>query len=136
MSDAAASVPLGETLAAISTRIVHLMHQHYGRGPSRAKTYAIDDCIVCVLRNGFTAYEQTVYESGDPQGVVALRNDFQRRIEARYRAAVEELTGRRVLAVLGQAHIEPDITVAMFFLDSPLGERGGTYEVPPADLDL
>ena len=55
---------VGEMLAAISTRIVGLLREHYGRGPSRAKTYAMDDCVVCVLRNGFTAHERTIVDSG------------------------------------------------------------------------
>jgi uncharacterized protein YbcI len=65
-------------LASISTRIVGLLREHYGRGPSRAKTYAMDDCIVCVLRNGFTAHERTIVESGEADRVIEMRQDFQR----------------------------------------------------------
>src|SRR5689334_7574340 len=44
----------GHLLSAISTGIVKLMREHYGRGPIKAKTYALDDIIVCVLRgSGF-----------------------------------------------------------------------------------
>ncbi|MFL5860492.1 MAG: Na-translocating system protein MpsC family protein, partial [Solirubrobacteraceae bacterium] len=50
----------GALLAAISTRVVGLLREHYGRGPMRAKTYALDDIIVVVLRgSGFTPLEQT-----------------------------------------------------------------------------
>ena len=108
-------------LAAISTRIVGLLREHYGRGPSRAKTYAMDDCIVCVLRNGFTAHERTIVESGDHGRVLEMRQDFQRLMERRYREVVERITQRRVVAFLSQAHLEPDITLEIFFLDRPLG---------------
>lgn len=111
-------------LAAISTRIVGLLREHYGRGPSRAKTYAMDDCIVCVLRNGFTAHERTIVESGGHGRVIEMRQDFQRLMESRYREAVEGITGRRVVAFLSQAHLEPDITLEIFFLDRPLGGSG------------
>jgi hypothetical protein len=30
---------------------------------------------------------------------------------------IEELTGRNVVAFLSQAHVDPDITIEMFFLD-------------------
>ena len=50
----------GELLTAISNKIVAILREHYGRGPVRAKTYVLDDLIVCVLRNGFTAIEQTM----------------------------------------------------------------------------
>ena len=107
-------------LAAISTRIVGLLREHYGRGPSRAKTYAMDDCVVCVLRNGFTAHEQTIVDAGDSGRVIEMRQDFQRLMETRYREAIESITGRRVVAFLSQAHLEPDITLEIFFLDRPL----------------
>jgi uncharacterized protein YbcI len=62
----------GQLLAAISHGIVGMVHEHYGRGPINAKTYALDDMIVVVLRgSGFTALEQTIMDSGDPQRVIA-----------------------------------------------------------------
>jgi len=36
----------GSLLAAISTKIVAILREHYGRGPLKAKTYALDDIIV------------------------------------------------------------------------------------------
>jgi uncharacterized protein YbcI len=32
-------------LAAISNRIVQIQREHYGRGPMKAKTYALDDIV-------------------------------------------------------------------------------------------
>jgi uncharacterized protein YbcI len=107
-------------LAAISTRIVGLLREHYGRGPSRAKSYAMDDCIVCVLRNGFTAHERTIVDSGEAGRVIEMRQDFQRLMERRYREVIENITGRKVVAFLSQAHLEPDITLEIFFLDRPM----------------
>jgi uncharacterized protein YbcI len=117
VSDEPAPERVGEMLAAISTRIVGLLREHYGRGPSRAKTYAMDDCIVCVLRNGFTAHERTIVDSGEAGRVIEMRQDFQRLMERRYRETIETITGRRVIAFLSQAHLEPDITLEIFFLD-------------------
>src|SRR5205823_2374003 len=48
-SNPQASLAGGRLLSAISTRIVQMMREHYGRGPLKAKTYALDDIIVCVL---------------------------------------------------------------------------------------
>ena len=42
----------------------------------------------------------------------------------RYEHTVEELTGCKVLAFLSQAHVEPDITMEIFFVDGPLGDSG------------
>jgi uncharacterized protein YbcI len=111
----------GPLLAAISTRIVAILREHYGRGPMKAKTYARDDLIVVVMRgSGFTALEQTIMDSGEPHRVVDMRHEFQGWMAERYTQAIEELTGRRVLAFLSQAHIDPDITMEIFFIDAPL----------------
>jgi uncharacterized protein YbcI len=120
VSEDPAPETVGEMLAAISTRIVGLLREHYGRGPSRAKTYAMDDCIVCVLRNGFTAHERTIVDSGEPGRVIEMRQDFQRLMEQQYRDTIETITGRKVIAFLSQAHLQPDITLEIFFLDRPM----------------
>ena len=38
----------------------------------------------------------------------------------RYKETIKELTGRNVVAFLSQAHVEPDITIEIFFVDGPL----------------
>ncbi len=127
-------VPLegGHLLAAISTSIVGILRDHYGRGPMRAKTYALDDIIVVVMRgSGFTPLEQTIMDSGEPERVVAMREDFQRVMSQRYQATIEQLTGRRVLAFLSQAHVEPDITMEVFFVDGPLAGFGAVEVTEP-----
>ena len=44
---------------------------------------------------------------------------------------IEELTGRKVLAFLSQAHVEPDITMEIFFVDRPLDGFGALELVEP-----
>jgi uncharacterized protein YbcI len=115
----------GKLLSAISTGFVQLLREHYGRGPLKAKTYALDDIVVCVMRgSGFTPLEKTMMDSGDGDRIVAMREQFQEMMAQRYKAMIEELTQRKVLAFLSQAHIEPDITIEMFFIDRPLDGFG------------
>lgn len=122
----------GQLLATISTTIVGIMREHYGRGPMRAKTYALDDVIVCVLRgSGFTPLEQTIMDDNGADRVVAMRHEFQRVIADRYTQAIEQLTGRKVLAFLSQAHVEPDITMDMFIIDEPLEGVGAVAIMHP-----
>jgi len=122
----------GYLLAAISTSIVRILRDHYGRGPMKAKTYALDDIIIVVMRgSGFTPLEQTIMDSGEPDHVVAMREDFQRVMADRYKETIEELTGRKVLAFLSQAHVEPDITMEIFFVDAPLDGFGALEIVDP-----
>jgi uncharacterized protein YbcI len=126
------STPLagGHLLAAISTSIVGILREHYGRGPMKAKTYALDDIVVVVMRgSGFTPLEQTIMDSGEPDRVIAMREDFQRVMATRYTQTIEELTTRKVLAFLSQAHVEPDITMEIFFVDGPLEGFGASRSV-------
>jgi uncharacterized protein YbcI len=126
----------GSLLAAISTSIVGILRDKYGRGPMKAKTYALDDIIVVVMRgSGFTPLEQTIMDSGEPDRVVAMREDFQRVMRERYEETIKRLTGRNVVAFLSQAHVEPDITVEMFFVDGPLAGFGAVEITEPDPMD-
>ena len=99
-----------------------ILREHYGRGPMKAKTYALDDIIVCVH-----ARQRLHPARADDHGqrrARAGRRDA-RRLPARdgdsaTSETIEELTGRKVLAFLSQAHVEPDITMEIFFVDGPL----------------
>lgn len=123
----------GHLLSAISTAIVALLREHYGRGPMRAKTYVNDDLIVVVMRGaGFTALEQTIMDDDGAERVVAMRHDFQRVMAERYKRTISDLTGRNVLAFLSQAHVEPDITLEVFLMDRPL-EGFGAVEIAKSD---
>jgi uncharacterized protein YbcI len=130
----ASATPLtgGELLTAISNAIVSLLREHYGRGPTKAKTYVLDDLVVCVMRNGFTAIERTMMEGGQQKRVVELRQDFQELMESIYRKEIERLTGRKVVAFLSQAHVEPDLTIEMFLMDRPLPGFGALEITDPA----
>ncbi len=119
-----ASLVGGQLLAAISNSIAAMLREHYGRGPINAKTYVLDDIIVVVLRGcGFIPLEKTIMDSGEPELVIAMREDFQRVMAGRFKQMIEGLTGRNVVAFLSQVHVEPDITMEIFFIDGPL--RGG-----------
>ena len=121
----------GRLLAEITNRIVAFMREHYGRGPIKAKTYVLDNLIVCVLSDGFTAIERTMMEGGESDRVLEMRRDFQRLMRARYTAMIEQLTGREVLAFLSQAHVEPDLTIEMFLMDGPVPGFGALELVDP-----
>ena len=133
-SPAGAEAPLGggHLLAAISNRIVQIQREHYGRGPMKAKTYALDDLVVVVMRgSGFTPLEKTMLDSGDPERIVAMRHEFQNMMSKRFTDTIEELTGRNVLAFLSQAHVEPDLTLEIFFVDWPLEGFGAVEIIQP-----
>ena len=125
----------GHLLSAISNSIVALRREHYGRGPMKAKTYIHDDIIVVVMReHGHNAMEKTMIDNGEAERVIALREDFQRVMAKRYSAAIEALTGRTVVAFLNRAHLEPDLSVKVFFIDRPLDGFGAREIIDRQDV--
>ncbi len=121
----------GKLLAAISESIVQILRDHYGRGPMKAKTYALDDIIAVVMRgSGFTPLEQTIMDSGQPDRVVDMRHDFQQMMTPRFTETIERLTDRKVVAFLSQAHVDPDLTLEIFFIDRPMEGFDGHEFVP------
>ena len=120
-------------LAEITDQLVKLIREHYGRGPISAKTYFLDNLIVCVLSDGFIALERTMMEGGAAERVLDMRREFQGLMETRYTAMVEDLTGRKVLAFLSQSHVEPDLSVEMFLMDGRLPGFGALELVDPGD---
>src|SRR5918993_477517 len=104
----------GEHLAAISTGIVSLHKEYYGKGPTEAKTYAFDDSIVCVLRGGFTSLEETLMGDGKFAEVEHLRRSFQKTMKDRFTAVVEGAIDREVIVYMSQIHADPDVTLEFF----------------------
>lgn len=47
------------------------------------------------------------------------------------RSSIEELTSCNVIAFLSQAHVEPDITIEIFFVDGPLKGFGAVVIAEP-----
>lgn len=110
-------------LSDITNAIVSLHKEFYGRGPTKARTYHQGDLIVCLMREGFSLVERTLFESGRGEAVLEQRAAFQRAMEERYRTVIERITGRRVIAVMSGAHQDPDMVAEIFVLE-PAGPSG------------
>jgi uncharacterized protein YbcI len=111
------SHPRGAIAAAISDGLVRLHKRYYGKGPTKAKTYLVNDTVVAILRDVLTTVEQTLIEQGEQDAVYDVRRSFQAAMEAPFRAVVEEATGRRVRAYISGVHTDPDISLEVFVLE-------------------
>ena len=120
--------PRGEALAAISRGIVRLHHEYYGKGPTKAKTYAMNDTVVCMLKGGFTTAEQTLINDGKADDVEALRRSFQKTMTGPFTGVVEDATGRKVIAYMSQVHSSPNMAVELFVLEPAEDGLVGEYE--------
>ena len=107
---------LGETRARISKEIVRLQAEYYGKGPTRAKTYIVDDLVVVVLEESFTRAEKTLVERGEREAIQQIRRRFQQQMAESFISIVEQATGRRVRTFLSETDVEKDVSVETFLL--------------------
>ena len=112
-------------LAQISTGLVQLHSQYYGKGPTKAKTHMVNDTVVCILRGGFTTVERTLLDTGDSESVYRMRRSFQQAMEEEFRHIVEGATHRKVIAYMSSIHVDPDLAVELFVLE-PAEEHAST----------
>ena len=107
----------GAMTAAISNSMVGLLHRYTGRGPTRARTTIGENIIVCVMGATLTKGEQTLALNGKADVVLHSRRAFQDTIQSEAISAVQELSGRRVVAFMSNNHIDPDLAVEVFILE-------------------
>jgi uncharacterized protein YbcI len=109
---------LGDQLAEITNGIVRLFSEYYGRGPTRAKTYMLEDrYVITVLRDTMTTVERTLAESGEGDLVRRVRLTFQEAMADSFKGTVEQALGRRVAAYHSQILLEPDVGIEFFLLE-------------------
>jgi uncharacterized protein YbcI len=118
-SETAAREPgLGDELAEITNGIVRLFSDYYGRGPTRAKTYLLEDrYVVTIVRDTLTTVERTLAEKGEIDLVRRVRLTFQEAMAASFKNVVEEALGRRVAAYHSQILVQPDVGFEFFLLE-------------------
>jgi uncharacterized protein YbcI len=107
---------LGEMRAMISKDMVRLQAEYYGKGPTKAKTYIVEDLVVVVLEESFTRAEKTLAERGERDAIQHIRRRFQQQMADSFTSVVEQATGRRVRAFLSETNIESDLSVETFLL--------------------
>jgi uncharacterized protein YbcI len=116
---APSTVPLtgDELLVAVTDAMVELHQRYHHRAPVTAKTLMLGgDLLACVLGGVYTTVEQTMIELQHSTVVQETRSAFQDAMQHKFIAAVEELSGREVLAFISNHHVGPDIEIELFML--------------------
>ena len=117
MTSSPATPTDGQTVAAISNAIVHILHAQTGRGPTEARTTISGDLVVCVLHDTLTVGERTLVNDGQEQTVLDVRKLYQMAMRQDLSAAVETHTGRKVIAFMSDNNIDPDTAIEAFILE-------------------
>ena len=109
--------PGGSVRAALANAMVGMKKQYYGRGPTAAKAWILDDYVFVALEGGLTRNEETLLRDGKEDLVRSYRLSFQETMGPTTTAAVEEITGRKVLTYHSQIMFDPTRAFEIFVLE-------------------
>jgi uncharacterized protein YbcI len=117
----------GELNAAITRAIVAIHRRHLGRGPTKAQAFFRHNVVVVVLSDVMTTPERNLVGAGRAELVRDVRHRLQATMRDDVVAAVEELTGCVVTALMSDVDIASDTAAEVLVLDRPVhpDESGG-----------
>jgi uncharacterized protein YbcI len=118
--------PDGQLRSGLANAMVRIVHERWGKGPTRARAYLEDGFVFCVLEEPLTTVERTLVDAGETHLVRELRLEFHEMAGRELAEQVEALTGRRVLASHSQVVFDPDLLFEIFVLDEPSRDAGPT----------
>ncbi len=113
----------GAVRAAIANAMVAMKKQYYGRGPTAAKAWLLDDYVFVAMEGGLTRNEEVLLADGKEDLVRGFRLSFQETMSQTTTGSVEELTGRKVLTYHSQIVFNPTRSFEIFLLE-PEGAAG------------
>jgi uncharacterized protein YbcI len=126
---------IGRQAAAVSNAITRLHREHYGRGATVSRTVMQRNYVIAFLEDIYTPVERTLIEADRREAVKETRQIFQQAMRGQFSEAVEEITGRKVVAFMSQVHFEPDMAAEIFVLEPLDQEDGAAGRDGAASLD-
>jgi uncharacterized protein YbcI len=120
----------GELNAGIARAVVRIHRDSVGRGPTKAQAFFRGNVVVVVLEHVLAKEERTLVSSGHEDAVTALRHELLETMQPDLMAAVETLTDRRVVAMMGDTNLNADMAGQIFVLDEPIETHSAG--APPA----
>ena len=121
---------------AVGNAITRLHRDYYGRGATTTRTLYQRNYIVVFLEDIYTPVERTLIDAGNRDSVRGTRQVFQDTMRDRFSAAVEEITGRKVIQFMSQVAFDPDMAAEVFVLEPGATEdsEGGPDQDGKVDL--
>lgn len=107
----------GVAAAEICSRMVQLLHRHTGRGPTRARATVNTNVIAVLFEDALTKAECNLADAGQGEAVSSMRRTFHSLMRDEASRIVEEISGRRVTACLGDVDPEANVAALLFALD-------------------
>jgi uncharacterized protein YbcI len=102
---------------ALANAMMGIMKQFYGKGPTGAKAWMLDDYAFIAMEGGLTRNEETLLDDDKEDVVRAYRLAFQETVRDTMMNTVAEITGRRVLEYHSQIVFRPTRAFEIFVLE-------------------
>ena len=103
-------------LASVSTAMVALHKEQFGRGPTKARSYLSGNTLVCVLEDALLPAERKLVALGEASRVRESRGAFQAATETEFIAAAERILCRKVRAFASAVDPNNDVIFEVFAL--------------------
>jgi uncharacterized protein YbcI len=107
----------GALLTAVSNAVVRIVRDYTGRGPTQARASIRDNLVVVLMQETLLKAEHSLINDDKAKLVVEMRRSFQQTMRGELSRAVEQLTGRKVVAFMSDSHLEPDYSIEVFVLE-------------------
>lgn len=118
--------PGGGVLNGISTEMVRLYKEQFGRGPTKVRShFAGADTLICLLEDSMTPVERNMAAMGEHQRLRDMRLFFQHATIDQFTEVVERLTGRSVRAFISGMDTAEDVSAEIFVLVPVRGDGYG-----------
>lgn len=112
-------------LMEISSTMVRLYKDQFGRGPTRARAvWATSDAVVVFLEDTLAPVERSMVRMGEHQRLRDMRMFFQYASVREFCEPVERITGRKVRAFLSAIDTEVEGLSTEMFVLHPAGYDG------------
>ena len=116
----------------LSTALVKLYREVFGRGPVRTTTYAFDAGYVTFLREVLVPHERALVLGGRADLVCETRMAIREAERERLIAEVQRLTGRPVLHDSFQFQPERNLAIELFWVPTGSADGAGNTAAPQA----
>jgi len=117
-------------MSRISNEMVQAQKKYFGRGPTQAKSYMLDDFLLVVMRGGMTTAERTMLGFGRQDLVRSFRQELENELAESVIDTMQTLTGRTIVNREAQILFDPHIVIEMFFFETEGAAAGAAGEDP------
>lgn len=101
----------------VTDAVVGYYAAHYGRGPTKAKSFLVEDTLVCVMQEAFVELERVLLRHGNQALVREMRSEFHEATRLEVEKLVAEVSATHVTASTLEVSFDPEAVTATFRLE-------------------